>query len=62
MGVAPEAIVESFSSISSSRLFSCILAELLILSGVCLVLSIVVAPEAIVESVFSGIYSKISAP
>jgi hypothetical protein len=67
MGVAPEAIVESFLSIGSSRLcfpaslrscFFCIIIS----SGARLALPIVVAPKAIVKSAFLGIDSKISAP
>jgi hypothetical protein len=56
MGVAPEAIVESFSSIGSSRLFfaslcSCLFC-VIISMGARLALPIVVAPKAIVEMRF----------
>jgi hypothetical protein len=66
MGVAPEAILESFSSIGSSKLFSlhlCIVALFLRndFVGCAPRLPMVVAPEAIVE-IFSGIDSKISVP
>jgi hypothetical protein len=57
MGVAPEAIVESFSSIGSSKVFPCnlrIVALLCVMisSGAQPALPMVVAPEAIVESFF----------
>jgi hypothetical protein len=66
MGVAPKAIVESFSSIGSSKLFLCYLHivalfSVMISPGARPALPMVVAPEAIVES-FLGIDSKISSP